>query len=345
MSAFSWVTDNWFGMDPGGGDIKDAAAAGVTEMKKYYGESEDILKDYYSQILNEIGQQYNSMVKYYDQGLQQGMNAYDSMNQSAMKAYEESTSRASSALTEGAKLAQSTLTQYYDQSKKQLEAVGAAPTFGEYDSTAYMNDPEYQRRREAIIRDVKEFAAMSGAEGMTDDLAAIANEEITKLNSEFGNQYFNRAQTLFGNELSAYDRNTNAALQQAGLTQGLGTNISNIQLGTSQSQAGLEQDLGMRRGDLLGDAAKIKLGANLDQGANLANAAELQGAGRISAIGTQGTNLANLKRELGAATSDIALNTGLAAADAERQHESASNELFGTLIGYRTDYLKSKHKK
>jgi len=328
-----YILDNWFGQDPGGGDIKDAAASGMTYMKDQYAESETILSDYYNQVLSQIGNQFNSMVKYYDENKQAGMTAYDAMNQSALKAYQEGASKAEGALSSGAQLAQDSMNKYYEEGMAKIQGVGPAPEFGEYDKTAYMQDPEYIRQKDEIIRNVKEFAAFSGAEGMTDDLAAIANEEITKLNNQFSDRAFNQQQTLYGNEMGAYQSNLSTAQMGAQMGMNQGANIAGVQLNTAQNQANIAQDLGGQSGSMYEQGALTKLQTNLQQGDRLAGAAGTAGANRITSTAQQGANLVGAVNQAAAnrLTSAAQLGAGLTgAAEAAGANRITSTAQLGT---------------
>jgi len=329
-----WVMDNWFGMDPGGGDVKDTAAAANDLLESMTEDVFQYLRDYTETAMQSMRDYTQKAEQLYNQNVQSGMNQSEAFYKAGLDAARQEAAKATEALTGGAKAAADALRTSYQESTAGLERYmqEEAPEFA-FDPEAYRSDPNYQYGRDEIIKRATNEAARIGIED-TAGLQQFINRELAAYDSQFRKDYLSQQQAVYQTQLAGYQTGLGARQNLAGMQQGLGANLANIYTGQGQGLANVRLGLGQQA---LGTYGQLGAGA---QQAGLARGATL--ADMYSGMGTRvgqaqlglGTNLANVQQSLAQNLAGVGLSSGLQAAELESQQQGLGWGLLGQALPY-----------
>jgi len=263
--------DDWFGMDPGGGDVKDAAAQSTSLLTEEITAVKKQLEEYLTQTIEVYKEYSNTAVAEYKRNVQQGMTESDALYKAGLEASNQMANKAYGELSAGAKAATDYLqsgfkssidaiksgtgqsekilgitgqqaTQAYQEAYGKAQAgleaqMGQAPGFN-YDASAYRNSPEYNRQKEEGIQQIYNQAARSGVE----DQAGVArqiNDFVSQLDYGFQQQAFGQAQQTYQNQLAGYQTQLGAQGQLANMQTQQGAGLANIYQNQGQNLSGI----------------------------------------------------------------------------------------------------------
>ena len=328
-----WIMDNWFGQDPGGGDVKDAAASATTLLTDEMREVMADLKSYWNTSIKSITDYTNIAANEYRNNINQGMSEAQAYFNAGLKASNEMSQRAIDTTNRGAEAAGKYFQQGYQQAIKGMEEYASkAPEF-QYDAQAYRNDPNYQYGRQEIVDRLTNEAARMGVEDQA-DLQRLINRELANYDSNFRQQYLSEQSQVFGNQLQGYQAGLGAQQQLGALQAGQGAGMANIATQQAQGLGNIFLNQGQSALGVAGQQGQAALQGYSNLGQSLGSLYGNLGSNLANLQMGTGTNLANIGKTLAEQRAGNSLSSNLQAIGLEKQQQAAGNQLLGQGLGY-----------